>query len=138
MSTFRNCSLSIGAVVLLTLAASSKGDEPQLAKSIAPAKTLNEGNFEHRYFELKEGDQFDSIRGGRIRVDKVADDGIILSRPQYADRNLPEWKLPVAPLKSSMGNHEYLRLMAIDWEKRTIRLRLETKVKFSALDALSF
>jgi hypothetical protein len=89
------------------------------------------GRYEVREFTLVVGEALTTQRGGAIILQRLDDRSIVLKR------TFP-FSIPAEPAEISIGNHEYLRVLAVDGKLKTVRFRLRTQASFSVLEAFSF
>jgi hypothetical protein len=89
------------------------------------------GRYEVREFTLAISEALTTQRGGTIILQRLDDRSIVLKR------TFP-FMIPAALAEISIGNHEYLRVLAMDGKLKTVRFRLRTQVSFSVLEAFSF
>src|SRR5688572_438387 len=90
------------------------------ARIVVPIKVRKEGRYRISTYQLKPGEGFQTARGGIIKVGAVSADEISL------DRTYPGWKIAARPMKHSIGNWEYIRIISVDSHAGSVKLELKT------------
>ena len=117
------------AAQLATGAATGPAVAPK--RVVEPVQVRAEGRNRIRTFDLRPGDAFQTERGGVITLRAIDDDQITLSRKSA-------WTLPAEPAEHSIGNSEYIKIIAVDRDASSLRLELRTVTRKRAWEALSF
>jgi hypothetical protein len=112
------------------LACPRSADAKRTAKE-PDAPVARVGRYEVREFTLAVGEALITQRGGTIILQRLDERSIVLKR------TFP-FAIPAELAEISIGNHEYLRILAVDGKLKTVRFRLRTQVSFSVLEAFSF
>jgi hypothetical protein len=114
----------------VVLACPRPADAQRTAKE-PDAPVARVGRYEVREFTLAVGEALTTQRGGTIILQRLDERSIVLKR------TFP-FTIPAELAEISIGNHEYLRILAVDGKLNTVRFRLRTQVSFSVLEAFSF
>jgi hypothetical protein len=107
----------------------SDNAKPTTKEPDAPVARV--GRYEVREFTLAVGEALTTQRGGTIILQRLDERSIVLKRTFG-------FTIPAKLAEISIGNHEYLRVLAVDLKLKTVRFRLRTQVSFSVWEAFSF
>jgi hypothetical protein len=126
-------SVALAAIVLLSTVvhACPRLNNAKATTKEPDAPVARVGRYDVREFTLAVGEALTTQRGGTIILQRLDKRSIVLKR------TFP-FTIPATPAEISIGNHEYLRVLAVDGKLKTVRFRLRTQVSFSALDAFNF
>jgi hypothetical protein len=105
---------------------------------VQPRKTSADRKHEYREFAVKEQETFNTLRGGVFRVERIAADGIDVSRPKSPNDRPKAFRIQKNCGTVPIGNHEKIEVVGRDEKGRAVIIRLTTQTRMNLLEKLAF